>query len=133
MTADQLMTATGEKVIERSYEYRPYLYRRGEKAIFFEVGDHRVRLNFPEYSGQRFKEEVPEDIGSGYEVEAVCSCPFWQWQGPEHWAQVHGYQLTEPRGTAAYPTVRDPDEKHLVCKHVASVLRYLKKRAGSAV
>lgn len=56
------------------------------------------------------------------DLRVACSCPFWQWQGPEHHAQSKGYLLGNPRGTASQPDIKDPDKTHLVCKHVASVL-----------
>lgn len=56
------------------------------------------------------------------DLKMSCSCPFWQWQGPEHNAKTQGYLLGNPRGTASTPDVKDPDRTHLVCKHVAAVL-----------
>jgi len=51
-----------------------------------------------------------------------CNCPFWQWQGPEHWAKQSDYLLGRPRGSAATPVIRDPKHEHPVCKHVYAVL-----------
>jgi len=51
-----------------------------------------------------------------------CSCPAWQWLGPEHNAQKGGYLDGKPRGTASEPNVKDPPRQNKVCKHVASVL-----------
>lgn len=55
-----------------------------------------------------------------------CSCPFWQWQGPEHWASAGSYLYGKPRGTASTPSIRDPKSVHKVCKHVAAVLNMTK-------
>jgi len=56
------------------------------------------------------------------DVLVSCSCPFFRWQGPEHWAASEGWLYGKPKGTAASPDVRDPDGKNRVCKHVAAVL-----------
>jgi hypothetical protein len=59
---------------------------------------------------------------SKLDLEMFCSCPAWQWQGPEFHSTMDGYQLDKPRGTAAPPVIRDPELEHRVCKHVAAVL-----------
>jgi len=56
-------------------------------------------------------------------LRIACNCPFWQWQGPEHWARQGNYLLGRPRGSAADPKVRDPAHRHPVCKHVYAVLK----------
>ena len=56
-----------------------------------------------------------------------CNCPFWRWQGPEHWAKQGGYLLGQPQGSASRPEVRDPKHVHPVCKHVYAVLEKSKK------
>lgn len=55
-----------------------------------------------------------------------CSCPFWQWQGPEHWAAQNSYLLGRPRGTASKPVVKDPNKQHGACKHVLAALQMVK-------
>ncbi len=61
---------------------------------------------------------------SKLELAVTCSCPAWQWQGPEHHAKTEGYNDGKPRGTAATPAIRDPEGTHTVCKHVAAVLSF---------
>lgn len=56
------------------------------------------------------------------ELLVSCSCPAWQWLGPEHHAVQGGYLERGPRGTASVPFVRDPHRHNLVCKHVAAAL-----------
>jgi hypothetical protein len=63
---------------------------------------------------------------SKMELKVTCSCPAWQWRGPEHHAQQGGYLDGKPRGTAATPTIRDPRNHNRVCKHVAAVLFMVK-------
>ena len=56
------------------------------------------------------------------DVLVTCSCPFWQWQGPEYYAKEKGYLYGKPRGTAARPDMKDPGKQHGACKHVIAVL-----------
>lgn len=62
------------------------------------------------------------DLGK-LDVVVSCSCPFWQWQGPEHHATQKGYLYGKPVGTAAAPEVKDPEGTHGACKHVLAVLK----------
>jgi hypothetical protein len=59
------------------------------------------------------------------DVDVTCSCPAWQWLGPEHHAQREDYLDGGPRGTASTPVIRDPQGINRVCKHVAAVLSYV--------
>ena len=56
------------------------------------------------------------------DVQLSCSCPFWQWQGPEHWAKQNGYLYGKAKGTASKPQIKDPNSQHWACKHVLAVL-----------
>lgn len=56
------------------------------------------------------------------DVRVSCTCPFFRYQGPEHWAKVEDYLYGKPAGTAARPDQKDPDGRNRVCKHVAAVL-----------
>lgn len=59
---------------------------------------------------------------SKMDLLVACSCPAWQWLGPEHHAVQKGYLERGPRGTASVPFVKDPQNHNLVCKHVAAAL-----------
>ena len=59
---------------------------------------------------------------SKLQVKVSCTCPFWQWQGPEHWGKANKYLYGKPRGTAANPEAKDPKGQHWCCKHVAAAL-----------
>ena len=61
------------------------------------------------------------------DVQISCSCPFWRWQGPEHWASQNDYLYGKPKGTASTPVIKDPDSQHWMCKHVAAVLNTVKQ------
>jgi hypothetical protein len=63
---------------------------------------------------------------SKMDVRVSCSCPFFRYQGPEHWAKVGDYLYGKPAGKASTPDQKDPDGRNRVCKHVAAVL----ERAG---
>lgn len=56
------------------------------------------------------------------DVDVSCSCPAWQWLGPEFHAKSEDYLDGSPRGTASVPVIRDPQGINRVCKHVAAVL-----------
>lgn len=56
------------------------------------------------------------------DLELSCSCPAWQWLGPEFHARQEAFQLGKARGTASPPNIRDPERDNRVCKHVAAVL-----------
>lgn len=60
------------------------------------------------------------------DVDVSCSCPAWQWLGPEHHAKREDYLDGSPRGTASVPAIRDPEGINRVCKHVAAVLSFVK-------
>jgi hypothetical protein len=55
-------------------------------------------------------------------VKVSCSCNYFRWQGPEHWAKSNGYLYGRPVGTASRPVEKDPKGKHWVCKHVYAIL-----------
>lgn len=59
---------------------------------------------------------------SKMDLMVSCSCPAWQWLGPEHHASTGEYLDKDPRGTASVPFIRDPQNQNLVCKHVAAAL-----------
>lgn len=59
------------------------------------------------------------------DIDVACSCPAWQWLGPEHHAKSNDYLDGSPRGTASTPVIRDPEGINRVCKHVAAVLSFV--------
>lgn len=62
---------------------------------------------------------------SKLELEVTCSCPGWQWLGPEYHAKQKSYIDGKPRGTASTPNIRDPKRINRVCKHVAAVMDHI--------
>ena len=63
---------------------------------------------------------------SKLDLVVSCSCPAWQWTGPEHHAKREGYLDGKQVGTASTPVIRDPENHHTVCKHVAATLSFTK-------
>lgn len=61
------------------------------------------------------------------ELRVTCSCPGWQWLGPEYHSKSKSYLDGKPRGTASTPDIRDPKRQNRVCKHVAAVLDHIKE------
>lgn len=80
-------------------------------------GSYRVRLKAARKGNVR-------DLRKTH-VKVSCSCPFWQWQGPEHWAKQGGYLYGRPVGTASRPGAKDPKGQHRACKHVLAVLDHV--------
>jgi len=62
------------------------------------------------------------------DLKVSCTCGFWRWQGPEHWAKVGGYLLGNPVGTASNPNAKDPKGENRVCKHVFATLNHIKRQ-----
>ena len=81
---------------------------------------HVVHLKaMPRKAGTVDIEKVDLKIG--------CSCEFWKWQGPDHWAARGDYLDRKPRSDGSTPTVRDPKGKNRVCKHAYAASRFFLK------
>ena len=82
-------------------------------------GTYRIRL-------QAQRKGRLRDLRKSH-ILVSCSCPFWRWQGPEHWAKKRGYLYGRPRGTASFPVIKDPSDEHGACKHVLAVIHHVTK------
>ena len=86
----------------------------------------------------RIKGEMKGNVRklSSAQVKVSCSCPYWRWQGPEHWGKGNDYLYGRPRGTASVPVIMDPKSEHWACKHVLATIRlarnysFLRRRSG---
>jgi hypothetical protein len=127
-TVPQILSNCGPEVMGRSNDVK---YRRKRLSpsgmstwVAQSVTDpgkqYTVKIK-PIRKDKRYK------IVSKMPVLLSCSCPFWRWQGPEHWAKVNDYMYGKPRGTASFPIIRDPKSKHWACKHVIAVLKLVQK------
>jgi hypothetical protein len=63
---------------------------------------------------------------SKMDLNVSCSCPGWQWLGPEFHSKGEEYLDGKPRGTASTPDIRDPQRHNRVCKHVSAVLSHVR-------
>jgi hypothetical protein len=115
-TVGEILRRCERKIKERSREYTPKLARTDTKNWIWHwnVGEHTVRV-------QAFKRRGATNFPK-LNLRVSCSCPFWRWWGPEHWATKADYQKGPLQGTAAYPKIRDPAHWRPVCKHAYAVL-----------
>lgn len=115
---------TSSEIKQRADRYSPRRksFDRDKGLWTYGVGKYTVKLkaSFDE-GAETFR---------GARVKVRCSCPFWRWGGPEHWAQKEDYQLGPTRGTASKPDIRDPRGEHGCCKHVYAVLDHVRNRAA---
>jgi hypothetical protein len=120
-TAEQILQGLNPKFLTRSRTVQVALKRADRKKlrwVFSVRGNHayavKVRAIRPRSNTTKF---------SKMDLEMACSCPAWQWQGPEfHATGAKQYQLGPLMGTASPPDVRDPERQNHVCKHMAAVL-----------
>lgn len=118
-----LRSGISESVKSKSKNYRPYVEDVDLEANLwtFSVGDWQVVASI--------KYESENKGLNSADLHFNCSCPFWRWQGPEHWGSSMDYLHGDPRGSASTPVIRDPYQEHNVCKHVYAVLGYLERVA----
>ena len=116
ITLTELLKRVDKKIKIRAKERPATLLRTDTKNWIWhwKSGSHTVRV-------QAFKRGRAENL-SKLNLRISCSCPFWQWWGPEHWASKADYQKGALRGTGAYPKVRDPAHWRPICKHAYAVL-----------
>jgi hypothetical protein len=120
-TAEQILRGLNPAFVSRSRKVQVTLKRADRKKlrwVFSVRGNHvyavKVRAIRPRANTTKF---------SKMDLELSCSCPAWQWQGPEfHATGPKDYQLGPLMGTASTPDVRDPERQNFVCKHMAAVL-----------
>ena len=109
-------------VIKRSKSYAPALSKFEKRRLTWrwKVGKWKVSIRAVPSEGSKAL-NVTE-----HPVRVSCSCPFYRWQGPEHWGEEHGYQYGRPRGTATFPVIRDPKFRHAACKHAVAVFDWIR-------
>lgn len=119
-TAEQILTGLDTQFQQRAQHCTATLKRAdlGNLRWIFSVncgnGPKAVKVKaLPKAQNRHF---------SKLDLELSCSCPAWQWLGPEYHASSEDYQLGKPAGTASTPNIRDPERDNRVCKHVAAAL-----------
>ena len=116
-TMAQILDRVDEEIRLKSRERRAKLVRTDTKNWMWhwKSGQWLVKV-------QAYKKGSAKNLNK-LNLRIACNCPFWMWQGPEHWARQGNYLLGSPRGSAANPVIRDPAHRHPVCKHVYAVLK----------
>lgn len=119
-TLDGILTSLNPKVVERAGKCQAHLKRVDRKNLrwLFAV-DCGNGAKVVKVKASRKGRVVKF---SKMDLDISCSCPAWQWLGPEHHAKSNQYLDGKPRGTASVPVVKDPTMVNRVCKHVAAVL-----------
>lgn len=112
-TVSEALQGLDQGIRDRSRGLSVNLRSRQGSEFTFNVKDYEVKVAL---DGSEFE---------GAHLRVACTCNFWRWQGPEHWAKKGGYLLGSPRGTATRPDVKDPRGQHKVCKHVVAALDHL--------
>lgn len=124
-TIAQLLAGTDGKIRGRAGEVSPKLKRADPKngIWLFTVpgskGSYTVRVKGLRSGNIQLLEKA--------QIQVSCSCDFFRWQGPEHWAKAEKYLYGKPVGTASSPSVKDPSGKHKICKHLAGVFSLARK------
>jgi len=120
MRISEIQERTGPKVHEPSRQVRVKLTR-------VDTVNHMWLFDVPGSQGTykvRVKASPKGNVTdvNKMDVHVACTCPFWRWQGPEHWAKQSDYLYGKPAGTASRPVIKDPDSEHWACKHVLACL-----------
>ena len=120
---DEILDGLNPEFVERAKKVGVKLKRVDRKNLrwIFEVkGNNTYAVKMKVLRRGNVQDILKTDL------ELSCSCPAWQWQGPEFHATQEDYQLGPLQGTAASPDIRDPERQNFVCKHVAAVLDFVK-------
>lgn len=122
-TMADILSQTGPEVHKRSEKIAVNPKRFSPKTGFwtFEATGSSGKMYTVRIKGVR-KSKAIKNLSSA-QVQCSCSCPFWRWQGPEHWGKMNEFLYGKARGTASFPIIRDPKEKHWACKHLVAALK----------
>lgn len=125
-TISQILRRTAPKVKQRATD-RPARvtgHDRTKGVWFFQSGKYIQKMRAVPRTGSKASNVTQMD------VYVSCSCPFWRWQGPEHWAKKNRYLYDRNRtkGTASFPEIRDPNFRHGVCKHLVAVFNLVRSQ-----
>ena len=125
-TIDEILGNTGPKVMQRAGKVKltPRRFAPDKGFWTFTAQGSSGNTHVVRIKGVRKGNVVNM---SKAQIKCSCSCEFWRWQGPEHWADRNGYlyrsRRVPPQGTMSTPRIRDPQGKHWVCKHMAAALQ----------
>ncbi len=120
-TIAQIIGNTSSTVVGRAQSVRIKPYRFNPKNGFWSFhasgskGTYIIRVKGIRKGNVKNLEKA--------QIKVSCSCGFFRWQGPEHWAKANRYLYGRPTGSASNPKVMDPKGHHWACKHVVAALR----------
>lgn len=117
----EILARTGPEVSGKAGEvsYRRTRINPEQGLLLFDVSGskgetYKVRL-------KALRKSNVKSLGKLH-VQVSCTCPFFRWQGPEHWAKANKFLYGKPEGTASKPDQKDPSGQNWVCKHVYAIL-----------
>lgn len=125
-TIPELMSATSPKVVSKAKDVRPRVKRADPKNGIW-------TFSIPGSDGNTYTARVKvlregnAKVLHKHHVLVSCTCDFFRWQGPEHWAKVDKYLYGKPAGSATKPVEKDPNGQHRVCKHLAACFDMARK------
>ena len=129
-TMDDLAIKTSQDVHARARKVAIRLRRADPKRGIWSFEARGSKGNYKVYIKGARKGNV-KSLGKA-QIRVSCSCDFFRFQGPEHWAKSNDYLYGKPRGTAEAPEVKDPTGQHWLCKHLVAALHIARKyRFGS--
>lgn len=129
-TMDDLATKTSRDVHSRAQKVAIRLRRADPKRGIWMFEAKGSKGNYQVYVKGTKKGNVQQLDKA--QIQVSCSCDFFRFQGPEHWASTNDYLYGKPRGTAEAPDIKDAAGQHWVCKHVLAALNIARKyRFGS--
>jgi hypothetical protein len=117
-TRDEILSGIDTDIKDRASNVRVSLKSADEdsnKWEFESSSGHMVKI--------KSDPRVPVDDLNTADVLVSCSCPFWQYNGPEYHAQQGDYLHGVLQGTATKPERNDPDMNNYVCKHAYKALK----------
>lgn len=127
-TAEQILAGLNPKFVERAKAVQATLKRADIRNMrwIFSVTSSSDKTYAVKLKAVRPRKNTTKF--SKMDLEMACSCPAWQWQGPEyHATSGPEYQLGKLQGTASTPDIRDLKRQNKVCKHVAAVLNMTRR------
>jgi len=126
-----LLQNTLQQIRERAKNLSPELIRNRNNRWVYKVGDYYIRIKIPKVKAKVLKsltDKQSERLNKikNRDILVSCTCDFWRWNGPDYNAVQDNYS-ERTFSDLSEPQERDPQRVNLICKHVYSVLRQLKR------
>lgn len=128
---DFLISNTPIDIRNKAKNYQPKLVKSSNGRFLYTVGDYIVRIKIPIISKRLLAKLTEKQIIrlnkiKNRKVLVSCTCNYWKWNGPDYNAASKGYS-ERSFSDLSDPEIRDPKHENLICKHVYSALKSLKK------